>query len=140
MLMAKSAARVSALGVAVCLLLVSCAKKAPAVRNNVAGSVKLGSAPLTSGMVTLHGPDGMTATGAVLPDGNYSIDDPPLGVCQVTVTPPSGFTSPNANAGDDSHAPPESRNSPIPAKYHKPGNGLSVDVKPGATKIDIELK
>jgi len=123
---------------AVMLPLAGCSQPVK-VRDNVSGAVTLDGKPLAAGIVTLHGPEGQTATGAILADGRYSIDDPPMGMCEVTVEGPPGFASPNAVKGD-SHSPPPEAVSSIPKRYGAKGNGLSVEVKPGSTRYDIELK
>lgn len=108
-------------------------------RDNVSGTVTLSGRAFEQGIVTLHGPDGKQASGSILAAGRYLIDDPPLGLCQVTVTPPPGFANATFDKNADPHAPPTEKASPIPAKYRTPGNGLSVEVKAGATVYNIEM-
>jgi hypothetical protein len=105
----------------------------PAVRNNVTGTVTLDGKPVAAGVVNLHGPDGTVATSGILPDGTYSVDDPPVGLCQITVV--------DATAGSptSAHDPGPARPSAIPAKYAKPGNGLQVEVRPGQNSHTIAL-
>src|SRR5262249_15539157 len=121
------------------LLFLGCGKANHSERNTVSGVVTLSGRPFEDGIVTLYGPAGEQATGAILPGGRYSIDDPPLGQCEVTVTPPPGFTSPNFSQGADAHSPPKEKASPIPQKYRNRGNGLTVDVKPGGTIFNIAM-
>lgn len=120
-------------------LISGCGAAKPVVRDNVSGVVKLSGRIFEHGLVTLHGPDGKQASASILSGGRYLIDDPPLGLCQVTVTPPPGFANANFDANADPHAPPKEQASPIPAKYRTPGNGLSVEVKAGATVYNIEM-
>jgi hypothetical protein len=120
-------------GIAV-LLLAGCSA-APAARDNLTGRVLLDGVAVADGIVTLHGPDGQDATSSILTDGTYSVDDPPLGTCQITLRDPPGAAGPAAH-GD---SPGENGPSRIPDKYARPGNGLQVEVKPGQTVFTIIL-
>jgi len=119
--------------------MVGCQTAKSPERNTVCGVVKLSGQPFTDGLVTLHGSNGQQATGAILREGRYLIDDPPLGQCEVTVTPIPGFANATADPNADPHAPPKERASRIPIKYRTPGNGLTVEVKPGGTTYDIDM-
>lgn len=116
---------------AVLLVLAGCAAP-PAERNNLSGKLTLDGRPLTDGIVTLVGANGQDATSSILADGTYSVDDPPLGTCEVTVRDaPRG--------GPMAHGESADRPARIPSKYQKPGNGLKVDVRPGRAVYDIHL-
>jgi hypothetical protein len=106
-----------------------------AVRNNLSGRVLLDGRPVTDGIVTLHGAAGEQGTSSILPDGTYSVDDPPIGTCQITVQDPPGGAGPDAHATN----PAAVRTSRIPARYRKPGNGLEIEVSPGRSAHDICL-
>lgn len=118
---------------------VGCQSAKPPDRNTVSGVVKLSGQPFTDGIVTLHGSNGQQATGAILGGGRYMIDDPPLGLCQVTVTPIPGFANATQDPNADPHAAPKEKFSSIPIKYRTPGNGLAVEVKTGGTTYDIDM-
>jgi hypothetical protein len=108
-------------------------------RPEVTGKVTFQGKPIEEGLVTFHGPDGKQATGSIRPDGGYTVADPPLGVCQITLSGTPGNTG---KAGGDGHsAVPGAGQRPslIPKKYAKPGNGLSHDVKPGPQTCDLPL-
>lgn len=121
------------------VFVVSGCKQATVERNTVSGVVTLAGRPFEDGVVTLHGPGGVQAMGSILSGGRYIIDDPPLGLCQVTVSPPPGFATPTLDPNANAHSPPPEASSRIPKKYRTPGNGLSVDVKPGGTVFDIAM-
>jgi hypothetical protein len=119
------------------VLLIGCSNATPTVRNNVSGRVLLDGKPVPEGIVTLHGPNGMTANGSIRPDGFYTIDDPPLGLCQITVEAipdPHGVDVHGEKAGTGT------RPSVAPARYAKPGNGLQIEVVAGQHKHDVLLK
>ncbi len=108
-------------------------------RHNLGGKVILGDTAVAEGVVTLHGPDGQTAASSIRPDGAYSIDDPPLGMCQITVQGAPGIVS----SGGEVHGEnPEIRVRPsrIPKKYERLDNGLQVQVRGGRQTHDIVLK
>lgn len=114
-------------------------KSEPSPRDNVNGTVMFGTQIIERGIVTLHGPDGNQASAAILPGGRYSIDDPPIGLCQITITPTPGFAVASSSQVNDPHAPPVEVVSSLPKKYAKPGNGLSIEVKPGITNYNIVM-
>ena len=118
------------------LALVGCGEETPE-RRSLSGEVTLGGRPVTDGLVTLHGPDGTTATGAIRPDGSYSIDDPPEGLCRVSVADvPRGSAEPSAHGEGTTGV----RAPVIPKKYADPDNGLTVDIGPGAEEFAIPLR
>ena len=120
-----------ATGVVVVLML-GCSPSPPP-RDNLSGTVRLGDQIVVEGIVTLHGSDGRTANSSIRTDGSFSIDDPPLGLCQITVEAVPDPT------GAYSHGESGTRPSPIPLKYAKPGNGLQVEITPGQHRHDIAL-
>jgi hypothetical protein len=120
--------------VAVLLVILAGCADAPRPRNNVSGRVRLGGRPFTDGIVTLVGPDGREATASILSDGSYSIDDPPLGLCQVVVRDIPGGSGLAAHARHPAPAP-----SCVPKRYQQPGNGFQVEVKPGQVAFDIAM-
>ncbi len=120
---------------AVTIILIAGCSGAPTARNNLAGRVLLDGNVINDGIVTLHGPGSAEAISSIRVDGTYSIDDPPLGICQITVRDvPSGDGGPVAHGEQ-----PKSQPSRIPAKYERTGNGLQVEVKPGQHSHDIAL-
>lgn len=91
--------------------------------------------------MTYHGANNQKASGTILPNGNYTVSDPPVGLCQITLEgvpgnrigsqPGDGHSAPVPGAGP--------RPSGIPKKYARPGNGLSHEVVAGTQTRDLEL-
>lgn len=121
-------------------LVVGCSSRSDE-RTEVTGKVTRSGAAVCAGLVTFHGPNGRQATGAIRPNGEYTVSDPPVGVCQITVK--AVPESPAAKSGRAAHGHEghghEGHGPPIPPKYENPGNGLSHDVRPGAQTRDLEL-
>jgi hypothetical protein len=121
----------------VLLAAVGCSTGGP-TRNSLSGQVLLDGRPVTDGVVTLHGPGGAEATSSIRADGSYVVDDPPLGVCQITVrAEPAGVSVEPAAHGEEARRATAA--SGIPKRYERPGNGLEVDVKPGRQTHTIAL-
>jgi hypothetical protein len=125
---------------ALVVALVGCSTTPP--RNNLSGKVLLGSEAVIEGIVTLHGPDGKQATSSIFPNGTYSIDDPPIGKCQITLQGiPAGATTGGGRPlkhGEKTET--GSRPSQIPKKYGRLDNGLTVEFSPGRQTYDIVLE
>lgn len=67
-------------------------------RGSVKGKVTLGKTALTTGTVMFHNANGITASGAIDTEGNYSVPDAPLGECTITVTVPEQPRDPSVTA------------------------------------------
>jgi hypothetical protein len=118
--------------------LTGCAANAPP-RNSVSGKVTINERLVTEGMVTFHGADGHTANGAIAPNGGYTIDDPPLGLCEITVEAAPGLSYAVDPVEHGVKPDTNTRPSQVPAKYARPGNGLQIDVKPGQHVRNLQL-
>jgi hypothetical protein len=126
-----------------------------AVSDVVTGKVTLGDKPV-SGMVTFIGPDSKRVSGAAT-DGAYFINNPPKGLCKITVEgmpgAPTSIGMTGNNAKDASNplkdvkdgslaktsAPVSGGGVAPPKKYASPDNGLSFEVKGGKQEHDIKL-
>jgi hypothetical protein len=143
------------------LILVGCGPdyKARAV---VKGKVTMGNKPLTSGTVVFYGPQGVTSTATIDENGNYTMNDAPVGDVTITVTVsvppamgPGGLKAEierrKKPAGGDSKDPeggsPGIAMSKMPTtfvrideKYSKPEtSGLKYKVEKGEHVHNIEL-
>ena len=131
-------------------------------RGVVRGKVTVGKKALTTGVVVFYAKNGVSASASIDPDGNYVMNDAPLGECMVTVTVPSlpsdpmvsarlkggsmkfpeGPKDPTKPASPDLPSAPRVPKEvvPIDIKYSSPGNsGLSFTVKKGEQTYNIEL-
>jgi hypothetical protein len=124
----------------------------------VSGKVTFQGKPVVYGTVSIIGPDGITKSGSINPDGSFTVAGVGVGEGKVAVTslkPPDGTGGGKAkgggrDAGDDERkpekpdpaAPPEVIKNwfPIPSKYgdHKQ-SGLTVPVGDGKP-VTIDLK
>lgn len=124
----------------------------------VTGKVTFQGKPVVFGTVSIIGPDGMTQSGPIQPDGSFSVPGVGVGEGKVAVTslkPPDGGDGKSKRGGRDAGgqddertikpeaaAPPEVIQNwfPIPAKYgdHKQ-SGLTVPVGDGKP-VTIDLK
>lgn len=126
----------------------------------VSGKVTFQGKPIVYGTVSIMGPDGIAQSGAIEPDGSFTVRGVGIGEGKVAVTsfkPPDGTAGGkakgggrDAGAGDDERKPaqPDAAVSPeviknwfpIPAKYgdHKQ-SGLTVPVGDGKP-VTIDLK
>jgi hypothetical protein len=77
------------------LTLVGCAPDYRA-RAVVSGKVTMGKRALPSGTVTFYGPNNVTSTATIDENGNYTMNDAPIGEVTITVTVP---TPPQMGAG-----------------------------------------
>jgi hypothetical protein len=117
---------------------------------SVTGTVTLGGAPLSAGVVSFLAKDGTVVSANVDANGTYRVDDVPVGLARVTV-----YTASNLdhvamgevlkNQGRDPakfKAMPKSGPPPVavPQKYSTPEtSGLTVAVGKGEMKYDIPL-
>jgi hypothetical protein len=130
-------------------------------RGVVRGKVTTGKKALTTGTVMFYGPNGITASASIRPDGTYEMPDAPLGECQVTVTVSGLPNDPSVRARlkgkgpampggpvnpEDSGPPPPPLAEipkevvPIDTKYSNPEtSGLKFTVKKGEQTYNIEL-
>lgn len=125
----------------------------------VSGKVTFQGKPVVYGNVSIIGPDGITQSGPIEPDGSFRVSGVGVGEGKVAVTsfkPPDGTAGGKAKGvgrdapGDDERKPaqPDPAASPeviknwfpIPAKYgdHKQ-SGLTVTVGDGKS-VTIDLK
>ncbi len=119
---------------------------AGAVNDIVSGKVTLNDKPV-SGEVIFTGPNNVSASGPAL-EGSYSVFNPPKGKCVITIksmgmagapaTLPSGKDIPVVK---DMPKPGLGTGGvPPPAKYERPDNGLTFEVKGGKQEFDIKLQ
>jgi hypothetical protein len=140
------------------LLQAGCTSKRRAV---VRGQIMFFDKKLTAGTVYFHGANGQVGAGPIDFNGNYEVNDAPVGSCTITVRvpqapqmPPGGGGNPGKppkgmppmrapggeEAADSSPAIDASKIVKIPGKYTKPeSSGLTYTVEPGENKHDITL-
>ena len=122
-------------------------------KGTVTGKLTVGGKPVTTGAyVTIFAPTGESALGNVDKDGNYTIENAPVG--QVKITVANGRLVEKSAPGSDTSAPAPGKSpresfkggpkksrigNQVPQKYENPDNGLSYPVKSGLNTIDIEL-
>ncbi len=112
--------------------------------NSVSGKVTFNGAPVKAGFVTFIGADNKRKVANIGSDGEYQLNQPPMGTVKVTVAGVSG-SAPLPRAGRsvprDLHG--VSQESPssqaLPRRYADPDNGLTFEVTGGAQRFDIEL-
>jgi hypothetical protein len=115
-------------------------------RGDVTGKVTYKGNPLVFGTVQFEGSDGTLRQSNIEPDGSYSVTGVATGEAKVAVSsinPKSSDFQPLQREGGPKPRPrPEIKGwFPIPDKYDEPSkSGLTYTIKPGANKIDIELK
>ena len=136
-------------GTLVALLLAAtagCSREDP--RGNLEGKVSLAGVPLTTGTVTLFGPDGKALSVAqIRKDEAYGFGQTPAGKFALGVdsplprgTPGGGPANPSPDFEARAEAALAKKFVPIPPKYKDPAkSGLVVEVKLGTTKYDIDL-
>jgi hypothetical protein len=132
-------------------------------RGTVKGKVTFANKNLTVGSVMFHGKDNMTGSASIDKNGNYVMNDAPLGEVQITVdvpkAPPGGIGMMKAGPGlkaskDVKSVDPEGSGKsismmigdmpsyvlPIPEKYAKvETSGLTYTVQRGEQTHDINL-
>jgi len=136
------------LGLAFVLVTISGCPSNP-VTTAVTGKVTLEGKPV-AGTITFLGPENKSAMGPIM-DGKYTVSNPPVGKCKVTITgtglpPPTGAvgvgkeikdTDPSAKMKDK--MPPTGGGEAPPAKYTSPDNGLTYEVVAGKNEKDFAL-
>ena len=130
-------------------------------RASVKGKVTLNKKPLTAGTVMFHNQNGLTASGTIDTQGNYAVNDAPIGECTITITVPEPPRDPatkarmkgmpNVGGVSGSQNPEGGQGIPlmpdmpkeiirIDNKYSKPTtSGLTYTVEKGEHVHDIEL-
>ncbi|MDD3587443.1 MAG: carboxypeptidase-like regulatory domain-containing protein [Thermoguttaceae bacterium] len=111
-----------------------CGPKAPAT-GKVSGKVTLKGAPVTTGSISLYSlAKGTGASSEFDAQGNFKMDKVPLGKYAVAVEPPI----PEIVVGGP---PKKIEGIKVPDKYADAAtSGLSVEVKEGDNRLDLELK
>jgi hypothetical protein len=125
------------------LLLVGCAdtstKPVPA-KNSVTGTVKMNDKLINYGAVAFIDANGKQMKVTILPDGSYTIRNPPQGEVKVIVltgAPPIPASSPDGGKG----GPLKFEKIDIPDHYSDPDKtDLRFTAKPGEHRFDIVLK
>jgi hypothetical protein len=130
-------------------------------RATVKGKVTFAGKALTTGSVMFYGKNNITGSASIDKDGNYVMNDAPLGDVTITVSAPvpppeaimrrggprgkAGKESKSVNPENPSQSIPlmpamPSRFVPIPEKYAKPEtSGLTYKVEKGEQTHDITL-
>lgn len=117
------------------------------------GKVTIDDKPLLGGRVEITSEDGKNAVSAQLrPDGTYTLKEPPLGSCKITVTtsylkgmvpPPRAGKTGNKEGASGGMVYPDDVGFtyvPIPAKYESASTtDLQVTVAKGNQSHDIKL-
>jgi hypothetical protein len=119
-------------------------------RADVSGKVLYKGKLLTSGTVSMVGPDGIVRQGAIKPDGTYTITGVAAGKVQIGVlsaNPAGDVRGRRPAAGNRvAAAPPDgapvaSNWFAIPASYQEPTtSGLSTVLASGSNQHDIKLE
>jgi len=121
-----------------------CGKAGP--KNTVSGKVTLNGSPVMGDVVFVGG--GKEAKGPIL-NGEYTINDPPIGEVDVLVkglegaagAPAGGLKPPPGSKGDGLLDGAGAGSAvPAPAKYSQPGSLPKFTVKGGKQTHDIDLK
>jgi hypothetical protein len=113
--------------------------------NQVSGKVTLGGEAV-AGTVIFVGPDGKEKPTPIMANGNYKLDDPPLGKCKVLVKGMGGaiggpIAAKDASAGTKDAPKLGGGGAAPPAKYGDvKTTDLEFEVKAGKQTIDIPLK
>jgi hypothetical protein len=112
--------------------------------NSVSGKVTLKGEPVKAGFVTFIGEDNHRKVANIGSDGEYTLNQPPMGTVKVTVAGVT-TTAPAPKAGQramrDVHgvAQEEGSSQAVPRRYADPNNGLTFNVTGGTQRFDIEL-
>jgi hypothetical protein len=112
---------------AVCLLILSAAGcGGPANQPSLKGKVTYNGSPLPNALVTVTGADNNPIGGSSDGEGNYTVENVPLGAVTIKVMePPERMMKGPAKPGL--------------AKLAKKGGGIPFDVKPGAQTFDLVI-
>jgi hypothetical protein len=107
--------------------------------------VTLRGAPVTTGLVTFHGPDNQVASAPIEPDGSYKATNVPLGAVKVTVRPrppaASGMEKRLQQMKRGSAPAPDTGGVPLPQEYADPEkSGLGLTVTAKGQSFDIDMK
>ena len=121
---------------------------------DVSGRVTHQGKTVSWGTVILQGPNGIPMSGAINPDGTYTVQGVAAGKVRIGVISRdpgvrAGVRSRRVDKGDAAGAPPpqppppaidRSKWFPLPEKYEDPTkSGLETTIKGGATSYDIDL-
>ena len=117
---------------------------------DVTGSVKYKGKALDGGQIQFKGSNGKTASADINPDGTYTVTGVPTGTVKVAVSyvdpkVVEHFKALSAGGRGESKTPPPkgepSQFDKVPQKYGDfDGSGLTVEVKTGPNKHDVDLK
>jgi hypothetical protein len=123
-------------------------------RGVVKGKVTFSGMPLPTGTITFFGANNLTGSSEIK-DGQYAVNDAPVGECRISVTVPKapppggGMALPGAKGSVDPENPGRSitigpptavKIVPIPEKYNSPDtSGLTFKVEKGEHTHDIPL-
>jgi hypothetical protein len=128
-------------------------------RGSVKGKVSFAGKDLTTGTVMFHGKDNITGSATIDKNGNYLMNDAPLGDVKITVSvpklPPGGLKAISPGGADKSTKSVDPSGSgksitimgdmpthvvPIPDKYQNvETSGLTFTVKKGEQTKDLPL-
>jgi hypothetical protein len=110
----------------------------------VRGVVSHGGKPIEGGSVLFYFDDGRSIGGEVLGDGNYAIENAPLGHAKVVVLPAAEgdqAAQHMAIKNDMGKSPPPKPEPKFPEKYSDLATtDLTCRIDPGENKFDIDLK
>lgn len=114
--------------------------------NTAEGKVKFKGTPLSTGQVTFVGEDGKSRSSLIGPDGDYQIQDPPLGTVKVqieanVVEQPPQKTSLSPKADETVPIVEPRTKSLIPLKYNRADtSGVVITIQAGQHKLDINIE
>jgi hypothetical protein len=112
--------------------------QADATRGDVSGRVTVDDAPAATGAISFAPVDGASPTsGGKILDGKYSVKAP-FGVAKVEIRVPKVVGERKLYDTPDSPVQPLMEES-LPKKYNDESE-LTIDVKPGSTEHDFDLK
>ncbi len=111
-------------------------------RSGVSGKVTFNGAPITRGTVVFTAENNKAWAANISREGEYHIDGLPAGTFKVSLT--NMATAPQVRSGaapakDVQALPAAAAQPPLPRKYAKPDNGLTLTVTGGSQTFDIEL-
>lgn len=114
-------------------------------RATVRGKVTLGEKPLTTGSVIFHGADNASASATIGKEGNYELQDAPVGLVRITVMvpkmPPGGIRSMMPAGGKDikdkASVDPENPERSIPIMGEIPKNIVPIPDRYGNVETSV---